>query len=339
MCYLGADGQTKSQMKSKLYGSGPEDDDVKAWSRKILKFAGEKGEEYKLRFADRIYLNEKFRLKDNYVDSMGKVFNASVLNGNFETDAARITQEINSWVEKVTENKIKNLVAPDVLDARTVMLLVNALYFKGVWEDKFYERSTKKQDFYVSENRKVQVDMMRLREDKGYYEDQEVQVLELGYLGSQVSMTIILPKVKNGLKNVLQGMDGRKLSTLVESVSFETVIIELPKFKMENSFNLNNALMKLGISEAFTDDANFSKMTATSVKISEVVHKSFIKIDENGTEAAAATYVKVVPASARFPPPTPKKFTADHPFLLLLTVGGRNDKEILFIGEFYGTRN
>uniref|UniRef100_A0A915I859 Serpin domain-containing protein n=1 Tax=Romanomermis culicivorax TaxID=13658 RepID=A0A915I859_ROMCU len=94
------------------------------------------------------------------------------------------------------------------------MLLVNALYFKGAWEDKFYEPATNKQDFYVSENRKVQVEMMRLTEDKSYYEDQEVQVLELGYLESQVSMMIILPKVKNGLQNVLQGMDGRKLSRL-----------------------------------------------------------------------------------------------------------------------------
>uniref|UniRef100_A0A915IIS9 Serpin domain-containing protein n=1 Tax=Romanomermis culicivorax TaxID=13658 RepID=A0A915IIS9_ROMCU len=101
MCYLGADGQTKSQMKNKLYGSGPKDDDVKAWSQKILGFAGEKGEEYKLQFADRIYLNEKFRLKDEYVDSIQKVFNASVLNGNFETNAARITEEINAWVEKI----------------------------------------------------------------------------------------------------------------------------------------------------------------------------------------------------------------------------------------------
>uniref|UniRef100_A0A915JNZ4 Serpin domain-containing protein n=1 Tax=Romanomermis culicivorax TaxID=13658 RepID=A0A915JNZ4_ROMCU len=157
------------------------------------------------------------------------------------------------------------------------MLLVNALYFKGAWEDKFYETATNKQDFYVSENWKVQVDMMRLTEDKSYYEDQEVQVLELGYLESQVSMMIILPKVKNGLQNVLQGMDGRRLSRLVESVRAQNVIIELPKFKMENSFNLNDALKKLGLSEAFSDNANFSKMTATNVKISRVVHKSFIK--------------------------------------------------------------
>uniref|UniRef100_A0A915JPF3 Serpin domain-containing protein n=1 Tax=Romanomermis culicivorax TaxID=13658 RepID=A0A915JPF3_ROMCU len=100
MCYLGADGQTKSQMKSKLYGSGREDDDVKAWSRKILEFADEKNEKYKLRFADRIYLNENYRIKDDYVASIRRVFNASVLNANFETDATKITQEINLWVEK-----------------------------------------------------------------------------------------------------------------------------------------------------------------------------------------------------------------------------------------------
>uniref|UniRef100_A0A915HWB5 Serpin domain-containing protein n=1 Tax=Romanomermis culicivorax TaxID=13658 RepID=A0A915HWB5_ROMCU len=157
------------------------------------------------------------------------------------------------------------------------MLLVNALYFKGVWEDAFFELATKKQDFYVSENQKVQVDMMHLTEEKGYYEDQEVQVLELAYLRSQVSMTIILPKVKNGLQNVLQGMDGRKLSRLVESVSSQNVNIELPKFKMENSFDLKDVLKKLGLGEAFSDNANFSKMTATAVKISEVIHKSFIK--------------------------------------------------------------
>uniref|UniRef100_A0A915IK40 Serpin domain-containing protein n=1 Tax=Romanomermis culicivorax TaxID=13658 RepID=A0A915IK40_ROMCU len=179
--------------------------------------------------------------------------------------------------QMVTENKIKNLVAPDVLDARTVMLLVNALYFKGIWEDAFFESATKKQDFYVSENQKVQVDMMHLTEEKGYYEDQEVQILELGYLRSQVSMMIILPKVKNGLQNLLQGMDGQKLSRLVESVSSQNVNIELPKFKMENSFDLKDVLKKLGLGEAFSDNANFSKMTATGVKISDVIHKSFIK--------------------------------------------------------------
>uniref|UniRef100_A0A915KMC8 Serpin domain-containing protein n=1 Tax=Romanomermis culicivorax TaxID=13658 RepID=A0A915KMC8_ROMCU len=194
MCYLGADGQTKSQMKSKLYGSDREDDEIKAWSQKILKFASEKSEKYQLRFTNRIYLNDKVRLKDDYVESIQNVFNASVLNRNFETNAARITQEINDWVEQ---------------------------------------------------NRKVHVDMMRLKENKGYYEDQEVQVLALGYAES--------------------------------------------------------------------------------------------KIDENGTEAAAATYIKMVPLRASLPAPSPKKFIADHPFLLVLTVGSRNEKELLFIGKFYGT--
>uniref|UniRef100_A0A915K0N2 Serpin domain-containing protein n=1 Tax=Romanomermis culicivorax TaxID=13658 RepID=A0A915K0N2_ROMCU len=106
---------------------------------------------------------------------------------------------------------------------------------------------------------------------------------------------------------------------------------------MENSFNLNDALKNLGLSEAFSDNANFSRMTATGVKISKVFHKSFIKIDENGTEAAAATYIKMVPLRASLPAPSPKKFIADHPFLLVLTVGSRNEKDLLFIGKFYGT--
>uniref|UniRef100_A0A915KX42 Serpin domain-containing protein n=1 Tax=Romanomermis culicivorax TaxID=13658 RepID=A0A915KX42_ROMCU len=341
MCYFGASGPTKLEMARKIFGgSGNDTDDgnIKQWSENLIKQASAIDDEsFRLKFANRIYLNENFELKEKYVKFLQSAFQAdAVLRANFGADGPRVAERINSWVENVTNHLIKGLVSADSINAQTVMLLINALYFKGVWEKEFYAQATKSEDFHSTTNKVVKIDMMHKTDRQSYYEDGEIQALSLSYYRSSVKAVFVLPKKKNDLKNVVDGLDGRKLLNWLKSMEPNTKVeMAIPKFRIEQSFVLNRALKSIGLSSPFKNGADFSAMTNGNVKISDVIHKTFINLDEKGTEAAAATVIRFASLSLLTEkiPIEPKKFIADHPFLFLIM---NKDEHILFIGQFFG---
>ena len=264
-----------------------------------------------------------------------KLIESSYEGGHFPVDFRQspgaALQYINHWVEEQTKGKIKDLLKPQNIDARTVLVLTNAIYFKALWASPFLAQHTKPDDFYASASDKVRVDMMHQAGRFRYAEDATAQTLELPYQGGNLAMVIVLPRSKDGLSQLEGSLSLAKLEGSLKALAQRRVEVSLPRFKLTAECELKGALSALGMPVAFDPgQADFSGMTGKrELAISAVVHKAFVEVDEKGTEAAAATGVAMVRASAVFTPPP--VFRADHPFLFLIR-DNRNGS-ILFLGR------
>ncbi len=249
---------------------------------------------------------------------------------DFEQPAAA-SQEINRWVEKQTADKIKDLIKPSDLDRDTRLVLTNAIYFKGDWTKPFHDRNTREEDFTVSAQKKVKVPLMQQTAAFGYQEEETLQVLEMPYAGRELAMVVLLPKNADGLAELEKAISTEKLAGLLARLATGDVITFLPKFKLETSFELKPTLQALGMKLPFSG-ADFSGINSQEeLEISTVIHKAYVDVNEQGTEAAAATGVVVTRAMAvRRPEPIPV-FRADHPFLFLIR--DTRSGAILFLGR------
>jgi serpin B len=222
-----------------------------------------------------------------------------------DPEAARM--KINKWVAEKTEDRIKNLIPPRLLDPLTTLVLVNAIYFKGDWANQFDPELTQPATFWVEADTETEVSMMNQQQDFYYSETESLQVLELPYEGEELSMVVLLPKEKDGLEELEDVLTLEHLDLWMSGMWKTEVLVSLPKFG---------------------GDADFSGMDGTrALAISEVVHKAFIEVNEEGTEAAAATAVVM---ARSIPPPTPI-FRADHPFLFLIR--DTKSESVLFLGR------
>jgi len=238
-------------------------------------------------------------------------------------------QAINLWVEDQTNKKIKDLIPQGVLTALTRLVLTNAIYFKGDWASQFKESATKDASFKLGGGKTVQAPLMYQKGKFGYKEDRDVQVLSMPYKGDDLSMVVVLPKKVDGLADVTANLTAAKIDAWTTRLYKRDVYVHLPKFKVESQFGLNDVLAKMGMPDAFdSSKANLSGMNgARNLYISAVIHKAYVDVNEEGTEAAAATAVVVALRSA----PRRTTFRADHPFLFLI----RHNKTgaILFMGR------
>ena len=243
--------------------------------------------------------------------------------------------KINRWVEKKTNDNITNLIPPlGMLSADTRLILVNAIYFKSPWLSKFMYHNTFSGSFFVSQNEEIKVNMMYQKADFKYFESQELacQVLEMPYIGRKMSMVIYLPKEITGLAKLEEQMTYDSLQKSLSSLdaSMDEVEVFLPKFQLTQQFDLDDILSKMGAEEMFIPGkADLTGITAEPLFVSKVVHTAFVEMNEEGTEAAAATGIFGRYAISM---PLPKPvFKADHPFLLLIR---HNDSgAILFLGR------
>ncbi|MGO8752506.1 MAG: serpin family protein [Thermoguttaceae bacterium] len=248
------------------------------------------------------------------------------------TEAAR--QEINQWVEKQTEDKIKDLLAPGVLDPQTRLVLTNAIYFKGNWKEKFGKNATEDAPFHLSADKEVTVPMMHQAERFGYRATDALQVLEMSYAEGELSIIVLLPKEIEGLIQLEKKLTQANVQEWTKGLRWQEVIVYVPKFTMTSQFSLKDTLQTMGMTRAFGQNADFSRMSrGEGPYISAVVHKAFVDMNEEGTEAAAATAVVETKKEAlmKEEPETPPVFRADHPFLFLIRenqTGG-----ILFMGR------
>ena len=250
---------------------------------------------------------------------------------DFQQSPGAALQHINHWVEEQTKGKIKDLLKPQNVDARTVLILTNAIYFKALWASPFLAQLTKPDDFHASASEKVRVDMMHQAGRFRYVEDGAAQTLELPYQGGDLAMVIVLPRSKDGLTQLEGSLSLSKLEGSLKTLASRRVEISLPRFKLTAECELKGALSALGMPVAFDPShADFSGMTGKrELAISAVVHKAFVEVDEKGTEAAAATGVAMARMSAVMT--SPPVFRADHPFLFLIR-DNRNGS-ILFMGR------
>ncbi|MEN6450681.1 MAG: serpin family protein, partial [Thermoguttaceae bacterium] len=216
-------------------------------------------------------------------------------------------------------------------NAMTRLVLTNAIYFKGSWLKPFDKKLTQDEDFNVSAERKVKMKLMHQKTSFGYAETETLQTLEMPYAGRGLSMVVLLPKKVDGLSELEKSLSADMLDSIVSNLRNREVITAIPRFKLETSFQMNPTLRALGMKLAFSPEADFSGMsTQEKFYVSDVIHKAFVDVNEEGTEAAAATGVMVRATALRHPEPTPV-FRADHPFLFLIR--DLRSGAILFMGR------
>ncbi|MDA3839418.1 MAG: serpin family protein [Candidatus Delongbacteria bacterium] len=330
MTFAGSDGNTETEMAKALEFSANNDKfhhDFSIVTNKINEI-GKKGN-VKLSIANSLWLQDGYTFLDKFINIGKKYYGAEIENLNF-AESEKSRQIINEWVEKKTNNKIKNLIPKGILDALTKLVLTNAVYFKGEWKEQFKNSGTKKSVFHNSQGNEVSVNMMYNKARYGYYENDKFQFLEMPYKGKEVSMFVLLPKQKDGLKKIEASLDMLTINNAIDNLIEQQVKVYFPKFKLSLSYRLANLMKNLGMNDAFSKKADFSKMTGTKeLYISAIIHKTFIEVDEKGTEAAAATAVVMRMKSA--PPMDNPEFKADHPFFYFIRENSTGT--ILFTGR------
>ncbi|KAI4464503.1 serine protease inhibitor serpin [Holotrichia oblita] len=292
LCYQGASGTTRNILQDVL--ELPIDGvEIAEGYKKMLIDLDESKDELIVAIANNIYLKKNYELKNEFQAIANEYFAANVENIDF-TQGRLAANQINNWVTKQTRNKIKDIISESALNEETRLVLVNAIYFKGLWTHPFKIHQTQDK-FYVSNLQTVDCEMMRTTGEFIYAEDAllDAKILKMPYMHSNIFFVIILPNSINGLKNVETKILTTGFSMLQKDANLENVEVFLPKFKLETSMDLKQPLQDIGLGNIFGEKANFSQMLNSQMPltISKVLQKTFIDINENGTEAASATSV------------------------------------------------
>ncbi|KAI8039698.1 leukocyte elastase inhibitor [Drosophila gunungcola] len=282
-----------------------------------------------LRVANKLYVQEGKQLKPAYQAAIKEQYHSEAESINFAlSDAA--AQAINAWVNAKTQGKITELVSADSFSDLTRLVLLNALHFKGSWAHKFDEKRTEEDDFWLGEEEKVKISYMnqKAKFGYGYFEDLGCTALEMPYQDSDLSMLVLLPQELTGLYSLAEKLKTVNVVDLADKMTVEEVHVKFPKFKVEYSLDLGEKLKQLGLSKMFTDEAEFNNLLESpeGIFVSRVLHKATIEVNEEGTEAAAATGMIMMTRMMTFP----LQFQADRPFLYVIW----NKKNILFAGAF-----
>jgi serpin B len=333
----GARGETLDEMVKVLHL--PKDATARIAAGDVSKFYAAGGDGYELAVANNLWGQRGFPWKADFLDRQRTHFGAELTQMDFVDDANReaARQTINASIEKATKDRIKDLLKkdpPDLTDD-TRLVLTNAIYFKGDWAEKFDAKHTEGATFTMSNGSKKAVMMMNRTADIRYMETDSLQAVELPYKNGKLSMVTLLPRKHDGLPALEKELTAANLDGWIKQMYRAKVHLSLPKFRSESRFQLSDSLIKMGMPKAFGVDADFSGMhDDASLCIAKVIHQSFVEVNEESTEAAAATAVVVMVAETAEIPQTPKEFRADHPFVYLI----RDTKtgNILFLGRYTG---
>ena len=329
LVYLGAEGLTAQEIQKGLQLSVGDKQAIATKYGDFLKVNFNKQDGAELKMANAIFVDDSLQLSPKFAQLATQSFNSTAKSLHFANSDESINN-INAWVESQTNSKIKNLLQPGSVDQDTSSVLVNALYLKAKWAVPFSKEATEKTDFALNSKERVKVDMMFSEDDYKYgeFDNLNATVLEMKYNNTDLTMMILLPKNVDGLadlENNLKNVDLQK--DVSEKLETEDVRLLLPKFKIEFEIDLKDPLHKLGVSKLFSDNADLSFFEPkTQQKVSEAKHKAYLEVNESGTEAAAATYMKIVPMSLNL---NQKTFFADHPFVFAV----RNSQTVFFVGH------
>jgi serpin B len=336
MTYAGAHGQTATEMARVFHFTLPPDRLHPAIGA-LLAGMNAPHQGYALSVADALWAEKDENFLPAYLKLVQTNYGAGFHPVDFKTAPDSVRATINQWVEKQTNDKIQNLLGPGTVTPLSRLILTNAIYFKAAWADQFSKNATEDKDFHLSASKTIQVPTMYNSGGYEYLKGPSFQALLLPYEKGEISMLILLPDNVDGLSALERSLTSSNLAQWMRSLSYQhEVIVSLPRFNITQQFELSSTLKSLGMKTAFDpNSADFSGMTGDkSLVISAAVHKAYIDVDENGTEAAAATAVVMAMATAmppRVPPPPPIYFTADHPFLFLIEDNASG--AILFMGR------
>ena len=334
MTTIGARGQTAREMAETLHFP-PKAEAMDSGFVELRARIDAKDEKrpYQLSTANALWGQEGLRYRPEFLKRAEATFGAGLHAVDFEGDPEAARKTINAWVEGQTRDKIKDLLDSSAIKKDTDLILTNAIYFKGAWVNPFPKPATKDEPFGVGDKTQP-VPTMNLTEPLGYAEVDAagLQVLSLPYAGNELDMVVLLPRKPDGLGKLEASLSSTKLDGWLAGLSSQEVAVSLPRFKMECGVELSGVLSSLGMRSAFGSEADFSGMTEDRrLFLSSVIHKAYADVNEEGTEAAAATAVVMMRMSARVPRKPPVVFRADHPFLFLIR--DVRSGSILFLGR------
>lgn len=335
MVFLGTKGSTAAQLSKTFHFDSVED--IHSRFQSLNAEVSKRGASHTLKLANRLYGEKTYNFLPEFLTSTQKMYGADLAPVDFQHASEDARKEINQWVKGQTEGKIPELLAVGVVDSMTKLVLVNAIYFKGMWEEKFMKQDTTDAPFRLNKKNTKSVKMMYQKKKFffGYISDLKCKVLEMPYQGGELSMVILLPEdiedESTGLKKIEEQITLEKLREWTKRENLENidVHVKLPRFKIEESYILNSNLGRLGLQDLFNSSkADLSGMSGSrDLFISKIVHKAFVEVNEEGTEAAAATagiatFCMLLPE---------EEFTADHPFVFFIR--HNPTANVLFLGR------
>jgi serpin B len=331
MTYAGARGDTAAQM-AKVLGLPDDRDAVHAAFGQLIDDLNARGKEgaFTLHVANALWGQRGYGFLDAFLELTRKHYGAGLREVDFAGAPEDARKTINAWIEERTRDKIKDMIKRGVLKPSTTLVLTNAIYFKGNWASPFDPKQTLDEPFILHDGKKTEVPMMHQKAEFGYLEADDLQILELPYEGKSIAMLVLLPRKHDGLPALEKKLNAGRVDEWCGKLRTREVIVALPKFKLTCEFELTKTLPAMGMTDAFGGKADFSGMTGRrDLFIGAVLHKAFVDVNEEGTEAAAATAV-MMERTAVMPNPPPV-FRADHPFVFVIR--DRETGSVLFVGR------
>ena len=332
MTYAGARGETELQMADTLRFLLPQDRLHPAFNALDLRLAsrgegtlGNDSGGFQLNIANALWGQRGYEFLEAFLDALAQNYGAGVRPVDFAEAPEESRVTINDWVANQTEDRVRDLIPPDVIDHTTRLVLTNAIYFKATWLHPFLESETRMGAFHLLDGGKVEVPMMSRIAWLGYASGEGYQAVDLPYVGKELSMTILLPD-EGRFREFEDSVDADLVGRIIDDIEERNVLLTMPRFEFESEFRLDETLKEMGMPNAFSGDADFSGMDGpgSSLVIGAVLHKAFVSVDEEGTEATAASGVGMKDSG-------PITVTADRPFLFLIQ--DRATHTILFLGR------
>jgi len=327
MTMNGAAGQTYEDMKSTLEFNGLTEDEINNAYRSLIDLLTGIDEKVLFKIANSIWAKKGFPVESAFIETNKTYFDAEVAMLDFSLPSA--LEIINGWVAQKTHDKITKVL--DRIPADVVMYLINAIYFKAMWQYEFDKDFTEKKNFYLSTDDIVETDMMMTTADLNYYQDSKVQIVDLPYGQGNFTMTVFLPQTVTDLDEFIENLDVVQWNFYLNQLEIQKGTVSFPKLKIEYKLLMNDVLKQLGMGIAFGSEADFSRISpGRDLAISRVIHQTFVQVDEEGTEAAAVTVVEIWETSAQ-DPELDFVINLNRPFLFVI-----REKEtgtVLFMGK------
>ena len=337
MTYAGARGDTEQAMARTMRYTLPQPRlhaafdrlDLTLASRAKIEGAARSVEGFQLNVANRIWSQTGFSFLSAYLDTLAQNYASGLSLLDFKADPEAARRDINTWASQQTAGRIKDLLPTGVIDSTTRLVLTNAIYFKAAWRTQFGTSATRDEPFHRLDGSSPSVRTMHQSARIPYASGADYQALELPYVGDQLALAVILPAAGQ-FTTFETDVDARRVRTILDSLTPTQVDLALPKFKCEWAAALKDVLSSLGMASAFSSAADFSGMNGGEPRLvlQNVIHKSFVAVDEQGTEAAAATAVGVGLTAM---PSRPVVVRIDRPFLFVIR--DRSTGTLLFVGR------
>lgn len=325
MLYNGSETITKEELKEGLGYTGLTDEQINIANRDLIKALVEADPKVAMEIANSIWYKNNFEVEQEFLAINKDYLNADVRSANFD---AATKDLINSWVSNKTHEKIKTII--EDIPNNVIMYLINAIYFKGIWQYQFDNRTTQKMDFHLANNTTKQVDFMNQEGSFDYFRNDVFSAVNLPYGNGNFSMMVLVPNDGKNYLDILTAMNEQNWSTWNNSFHKANQIkIYLPKFKFAYKRELNDDLKALGMESMFAENlADLSRINKVEeISVSKVLHKTFVEVNEEGTEAAAVTSVEIKLTSVN---PDGSIFKADKPFIFVIME--KDTKALLFMG-------